>query len=49
MTDHEIILAIQEVMDGNPWDLSMLSEIAELLTSNGYALTDKRGDKISYE
>lgn len=40
MTDHEIILAIQEMLDGVEWSPDILSEIADLLTNNGYAVSD---------
>ena len=38
MTDHEIILAIQELMDGVVWTADIMAEIANLLTDNGYAV-----------
>jgi hypothetical protein len=44
MDDHEIILAIQEMLDGVAWNVGMLSEIADLLTDNGYAVRDLDGE-----
>jgi hypothetical protein len=40
MTDHEIILAIQDMMDGVEWTPDTLAEIAELLESNGYRINN---------
>jgi hypothetical protein len=42
MNDHEIILAIQELMDGVEWTPDTLQEIAELLHENGYQIRDSR-------
>jgi hypothetical protein len=40
MNDNEILLAIQELMDGVEWDSDTLTEIARLLTENGYRIRD---------
>ncbi len=40
MNDHEIILAIQELMSQVEWDASTLDEIADLLDDNGYKVGD---------
>lgn len=40
MTDHEIVLAIQELLDGVEWNAGTLDEIATLLTDNGYRIRD---------
>jgi hypothetical protein len=42
MTDHEIILAIQEMLDGVVWTPDTLGEIAKLLEDNGYTVADVR-------
>ena len=42
MSDNEILLAIQEMLDGTIWDLSMLSKIADMLTDNGYAVEPRK-------
>jgi len=47
MTDHEIILAIQEIMDGAPWSADTTSAIADLLTENGYLLRDLDDDDVT--
>ena len=40
--DHDIILAIQEKLDGTVWEMSMLSQIADLLTDHGYEVADRK-------
>ena len=40
MNDHDILLAIQELLDGVTWDGSMLEQIAERLNDNGYRIRD---------
>jgi hypothetical protein len=40
MTDHEIVLAIQDLMDGVEWTLDTLDIIAMLLDENGYRVRD---------
>lgn len=40
MTDHDIILAIQEAMDGVEWNADTLQFIAGLLDNNGYHIRD---------
>jgi hypothetical protein len=40
MDDHEIVLKIQELMDGVEWTPETLDEIAELLNNNGYKVKD---------
>jgi hypothetical protein len=40
MTDHQIVMAIQELLDGNAWSPDTLTKIAELLIANGYAVRD---------
>jgi hypothetical protein len=41
-SDHDLILAIQDILDGTTWEAWMLSEIADLLTNNGYAVADRK-------
>ncbi|ANA86331.1 hypothetical protein SEA_LOZINAK_175 [Gordonia phage Lozinak] len=40
MNDHEILLAIQDLMDGVAWSADTLNSIAELLNANGYTIGD---------
>ena len=40
MTDNEILLAIQQEMDGVEWSPDTLDAIAQLLNANGYAVAD---------
>jgi hypothetical protein len=42
-SDHELVLAIQDLMDGTAWDADTLQEIARLLVSMGYQLHDLDG------
>ncbi len=38
MNDHEIVLAIQNRLDGTEWSADTLEEIADILARNGYPL-----------
>ena len=38
MNDHDLLLAIQELLDGVEWDDDTLPEIAKLLAENGYKI-----------
>ena len=40
MSDHDILLAIQERMDDVEWGPDTLDEIAKLLNDNGYLVRD---------
>lgn len=40
MTDHDIVLAIQDLMDGAEWSTDTLEDIASILTANGYRIRD---------
>jgi len=40
MDDHEILLAIQELMDGVAWSSDTLDKISVLLVDNGYRVRD---------
>ena len=40
MNDHELVLAIQELLDGVEWNADTLDEIAGLLQANGYKVRD---------
>jgi len=40
MNDHDLILAIQELLDGVEWTADTTAEIANLLTDNGYKIRD---------
>lgn len=40
MNDHEIMLAIQELLSGVEWSPDTLDQIAELLHDNGYCIED---------
>ena len=37
-----LILDIQEILDGTVWEMSMLSQIADRLTDNGWAVADRK-------
>ena len=38
MTESDLLLAIQELLDGVEWTADTLSQIAELMTANGYRI-----------
>lgn len=40
MDDHDLLLAIQELLDGVAWTPDTLDEIAKLLDDNGYLVAD---------
>ncbi len=40
MNDHELVLEIQQLMDGVEWSADTLDAIAQLLISNGYRIRD---------
>jgi hypothetical protein len=40
MTDHDILLAIQELLDGRVWTADTFNAIATLLNDNGYRIND---------
>jgi hypothetical protein len=40
VSDHELLLAIQELLDGVEWTTDTLSEVADLMTINGYTIHD---------
>jgi len=40
MTDHDIVLAIQELLDGAVWTPETLNDIASILNCNGYPVRD---------
>jgi len=40
MNDHDLLLAIQEELDGVEWTPDTLQTVAALLTSNGYTVRD---------
>lgn len=40
MTDHEIVLEIQAMLDGVEWNSDTLSQVADLLIGNGYRVRD---------
>lgn len=45
--DHEIILAIQELLDGVEWTPDTLECIAGLLQHNGYPVRDCNGNHVA--
>lgn len=49
MTEHELLLAIQDVLDETVWNDSTSAEIAMLLTENGFAVRDLNGQPWSRE
>jgi hypothetical protein len=38
MSDHDLLLAIQELLDGVEWTPRTLDQIADLMTANGYEI-----------
>jgi hypothetical protein len=40
MNDHDLLLAIQRMLDGEEWQAETLDCIAELLHRNGYRIRD---------
>jgi hypothetical protein len=40
MNDHDLILAIQELLDGVEWSANTACDIAALLNENGYPVLD---------
>ena len=40
MNDHDLLLTIQELLDGVEWSPDTLDSIAELMTENGYTMAD---------
>ena len=40
MNDHDLLLAIQELLDGVQWDGDTLCEVARLMEENGYHIGD---------
>ena len=40
MTDHEIVLAIQELLNSVEWTADTLQDIAELLVENEYPIDE---------
>jgi hypothetical protein len=38
MSDHDLLLAIQELLDSVAWTPSTLDQIADLMTANGYEI-----------
>jgi hypothetical protein len=40
MSDHEAMLAIQELMDGTEWNADTLEAIAEIMVRAGYRIRD---------
>jgi hypothetical protein len=40
MTDHDAMLAIQDLMDGVAWTPDTLNEIAQIMENAGYRISD---------
>jgi hypothetical protein len=40
MSDHDLLLTIQKLLDGTEWSTEHLNDIARLLTDNGYRVRD---------
>lgn len=40
MNDHDLLLAIQELLDGQEWTADTLGEIAEMMKASGYRIRD---------
>ena len=43
MSDHDLVLTIQEMLDGAEWSADTLDAIANLLILSGYRLRDLEG------
>lgn len=44
MNDHDLLLAIQELLDGVEWSPDTLDQIAELMNGSGWVIRDCDGD-----
>lgn len=44
MNDHELLLAIQELLSGQQWDADTLQEVVELMIAEGYSIEDTTDD-----
>jgi len=40
MSDHDLLLAIQELLDGCEWTVDTVAAIAAMLDDNGYSIRD---------
>jgi hypothetical protein len=40
MSDHDLLLAIQELLDGVEWTVGTLEDIAALMQESGYRIKD---------
>jgi len=40
MDDHDLLLAIRDLLDGTEWDSGMLEQIAEWMAESGYPIRD---------
>jgi hypothetical protein len=41
MNDHDLLLAIQELLDGVEWTCETVETIAEMMVESGYRIRDK--------
>lgn len=41
MNDHDLLLAIQETLDGVEWSADTCDDIADLMIENGWRIRDK--------
>lgn len=41
MNDHDLLLTIQELLDGVEWTTDTVETIAELMVESGYRIRDK--------
>lgn len=43
MNDHDLLLAIQELLDGTEWSADTIEQVALLMEQNGYHISDFDG------
>jgi len=48
-TDHEAMLAIQELLDGTEWSADTLDRIAAIVIAAGYRIRDLNDETIENE
>lgn len=46
MTDHDAMLAIQELLDGTEWNSDTLNDIAVIVSAAGYRVRDLNDETL---
>jgi hypothetical protein len=49
LTDHEAMLAIQQVLDGTEWNSDTFEAIAQIVTDAGHAIRDMNDESVVQE